>query len=281
MTRIPTLMIHGGAGRLVHPSQDLTRLRKKIRKILKLAHAELLRSNAMEAVVYAVQLMEDDPDFNAGTGSQLQGDGKARLTASVMDGKRERFAAVINLEGIKNPVLVAQALLHEKNRVLSGEGALRFARENGFKQKDTRTPAAIRRWKKHMEEKCDTVGACALDNYGHLASATSTGGRGFERPGRVSDSGMPVANHADVYCAISVTGIGEDIIDHGVAIRIATRARDHNNLKQAFQKTFREIEIQNRYLGAIGIDLKGKSVHQTTTDFLIWGCMQGSSVLIF
>ena len=268
----PTLILQGGAGRAWRNSSAGRGIRKKIAKILKLAYQRLLDSDALEAVTYAVRLLEDDPAFNAGTGSQLQADGKARLSASIMDGSTERFAAVINLERIKNPVLVARALLDQEDRILAGAGALRFAKEMGLKEKDTRTRESVRRWRKWKDENgYDTVGASALDRFGSLASATSTGGRGFERPGRVSDSGMPVANYADGLCAVSATGIGEEIIDEGLAIKIATRVRDGLSLQRAFDKTFREVRGAGRKMGAVGLDSKGNVVYATTTEVLIYG----------
>lgn len=339
----PVLILHGGAGGPISAKdgsasdgQDLGRpaqIRKKISKILRLAYQRLVRTDALEAVTYAVRLLEDDPYFNAGTGSQLQADGRARLSASVMDGSRQRFAAVINLERIKNPVLVARALLNEKDQVLSGEGAFQYATKKlGLKPFDNRTPNSIKRWKKWKtspltlpphsaadpplaetlspkgrgkEKKkwlassssflsplkgerikvrgliCDTVGACALDRFGNLAGATSTGGRGSERPGRVSDSGMPVANFADSRCAISATGIGEEIIDEGLAIKIAARVQDGMSLEKAFKKTFGEINRRQRKIGAIGIDRKGNVAFAKTTAVLLYGWTTGKKISLF
>jgi L-asparaginase len=271
----PVLILQGGAGRSTQGSRRPLRVRKKILRILNLAYEKLVETNSLEAVTYAVKLLEDDPEFNAGTGSQLQADGKARLSASIMDGSQERFAAVVNLERIKNPVLVAHALLDEEDRVLAGEGAFQFARKLGLKPADPRTAQAIRRWKKQTGKGYDTVGACALDRYGHLASATSTGGRGLERPGRVSDTGMPVANYADEHSAISATGIGEEIIDEGLAIKIATRVRDGLGLKRAFDKSFREIRSRGRRMGAVGVDSRGSVAYATTTEILIFGWKKG------
>jgi L-asparaginase len=282
MASQPVLIIQGGAGGRFLAPERKKRVRKKILRILKAAHEKLVKTNSsIEAVTYAVQLLEDDPDFNAGTGSQLQADGQARLSASIMDGLRERFASVINIERIKNPILVAKVLLREKDRILAGEGALQFAKKMGLKAADIRTEAAMKRWKKHRGIGFDTVGACALDLKGILASATSTGGRGLEYPGRVSDSGMPVANYADARAAISATGIGEEIIDEGLAIKIATRVRDGLSLRQAFRKTFQEVRLNKRSIGAIGLDSKGHAAWTTTTEILIYGWKKGRRIELF
>lgn len=148
-------------------------------------------------------------------------------------------------------------------------------RELGLKPTETRTKQSIRRWRRTKDGAYDTVGACALDRAGNLASATSTGGRGFERPGRVSDSGMPVANYANEYCAISATGIGEEIVDEGVALKIATRVQDGMSLEKAFQKTFDELRSRHRHLGAVGVDRKGNLFSDTTTEILIFGWRKG------
>ena len=277
----PVLILQAGAGRGFKDSHGAVKIRRKLTRILKLSYEKLVATNALEAVTYAVRLLEDDPEFNAGTGSQLQADGIARLSAAIMDGARLRFAGVVNLEKIKNPILVVRALLEEKDRVLAGTGALKFARKLGLKPEDPRTKESILRWKKWKENGYDTVGACALDRFGNLASATSTGGRGLERPGRVSDSAMPVANYADSRSAISATGIGEEIIEEGLAIKIATRVQDGLKLTQAFEKTFKEIRARGRRMGAIGIDVHGNLVHLTTTEVLLWAWRKGRKVEIF
>jgi L-asparaginase len=206
-----------------------------------------------------------------------------------MDGRLERFAGVINLEKIKNPILAASALLREDSRVLSGEGAQKYARALGLKLTDTRTADSVRRWKKNrncadvgtIDKGVDTVGAVALDRCGNLASATSTGGRGLERPGRVSDSGMPVANFADSRVAISATGIGEQIIEEGLAIKIATRVRDGMNLKQAFQKTFREVRAKVRRMGAVAVDVRGNIQAFTTTEVMLFAYHKNKSQIFY
>jgi L-asparaginase len=277
----PVLIIQGGAGRGYADPRRPARIRRKLTRVLRLAYGKLLKTSALEAVTYAVKLLEDDPEFNAGTGSQLQADGKARLSASLMDGAKERFAAVINLEKIRNPILVTRALLNEKDRVLAGDGAFRFAKALGLSPSDPRTPEAVRRWKKHKEGGYDTVGACALDRFGNLASATSTGGRGFERPGRVSDTGMPVANFADRRTAASATGIGEEIIDQGLAVKIATRVRDGASLEEAFRRTFQEVKARGHRIGAVGLDSRGNLAYRTTTEVLLWAWRKGRKVRHF
>ncbi len=272
----PVLIIHGGAGRRSKDAERSRRIRQKIELILDLSYGKLVNSNALDAVTYAVQMLEDDEDFNAGRGSRLQADGKARLSASIMDGKHEKFAGVINVQNLKNPIQLARMLLKEEFRVLAGKGALDFAIRRGFKPEDPRTPESIQRWKKSRVRGMDTVGACALDAAGNLASATSTGGRGYETPGRVSDSGMPVANYANRHCAVSATGIGEQIMDQALAVRVVTRVSDGSTLTEAFQKTFKEVKKNKRLMGAIGLDHKGRPAIGYTTEELVYGWTDGS-----
>jgi L-asparaginase len=266
------LILHGGAGSAPRPGRRAD-VQARIRRVLEAAYAELLCSGALAAAVAAVRLLEDDPAFNAGTGARVQSDGRARLSAAVMDGPRARFAGVVNVEGLANPVLAARLLLDEEDRVLAGEGAFRFARERGLPAAAPASAAGA--------GACDTVGACALDAAGQLACATSTGGKGRERPGRVSDSPMPVATYADALAAVSATGVGEEIMEAGLAVRIATRVRDGLAIGPAFRKTFREVRAAGLRMGAVGLDRKGNLAWDTTTAVLAYGWRKGRRTEIF
>ena len=264
------LVIHGGTG--VPPSADrLRRIRKHLHVIVDAASAYLHTHSALETVAFAVQRLEDNPLFNAGTGSVLQCDRHARMSASIMDGSVLRFAAVLNIERVRNPILVAHALLGEEDRVLAAAGATRFARAKGFGQWNPVTAARLRQWQQHMHERTEdgTVGAVALDRDGRLAAATSTGGKGCERVGRVSDSGLPVGNYADAQAAISCTGMGEQIIEEGLAIRLAQRIADGAALKHAFAIAFHELRMRHRQIGAIGVDRRGQVAWDTTAPVLL------------
>lgn len=263
----PVLVIHGGAGHLP-PRARIGQIRQRLRAISERAFEHLQHHSALEAAVFAVQRLEDDPFFNAGTGSALQQDKVARMSASVMDGSRLRFGAVVNIERVKNPVLVARALLEERDRILAGQQATRFARARGIPAWNPVTPARLQQWRTRRRGRHGTVGAVALDARGRLAAATSTGGKGFETPGRVSDSGLPVGNYANADVAISCTGIGEDIADEALAVRIAQRIMDGRSLQQAFAKAFRELRRHRRRAGAIGLDRDGRFAWATTTPVL-------------
>lgn len=261
------LCIHGGAGLRPAPER-LEALRSQLRAVSHRAARFLQRHSALETVVYAVRLLEDDPLFNAGTGSYLQRDGAARMSASVMDGTRHRFAAVLNIERVRHPILIAQRLLREPDRVLAGREATRFAQAHGAREWNPITPERRRQWRTRRRMKHGTVGAVARDRAGRLAAATSTGGKGFEQPGRVSDTGMPVGNYATSMVAISCTGIGEDILEEGLGVRLAQRVMDGMPLARAFAATHREVRRRHRQLGAIGVDARGRLAWFTTCPML-------------
>lgn len=230
----------------------------------------------MEAVVYAVTMLEDNPLFNAGTGSRLQSDGKARLTASLMDGSRQRFSAVVNIEKVKNPIRVAQLLQRERFTVLAGREATRFARANGFRPYNPVTSERLAEWQKRCKGagpkpirfRADTVGAVAIDRKGNIASATSTGGVGCETAGRVSDVASPCGTYADNLVGISCSGRGEDIVNAVLAARVATRVKDGVGLREAMELALRELEASGGMAGMIAIDKEGQTLCLYNTEFM-------------
>jgi L-asparaginase len=271
----PALIIHGGTG--ARDAGVLSRIKRSLASIVERAYETLLSSDAVSAAAEAVRLMEDDELFNAGTGSRLQKDGKARLSASLMDGASQKFTGVINLEDIQNPILVSKLLLKEKHRVLSGAGAQEFALSHGFKKGSPVTEVSLLAWKKRSKGS-DTVGACALDKEGKLASATSTGGIGHEIPGRVSDSAMPAGNFANAACAVSATGIGEEVIDECLAAKIVFLVTAGESLEEAFKKAFAEVRARKRSMGAVGLDRTGHFAWDTTSPELAFAWKKGSNL---
>jgi L-asparaginase len=267
----PLLIIHGG----LSPGNDphLAEKKAKIRDIAQKAYAFLLQNSALDTVTYAVQLLEDEPVYNAGTGAELQADGEARLSASLNDGETDQFSGVVNIEHIKNPILVAKCLLKEKNKVLSSQEAIHFALSKGFKKEIVKTSDSIERWQKKMHVKSDTVGACALDAQGRLACATSTGGSGGEIPGRVSDSCTPAGGFATKICAVSTTGQGEQILNECMAAKIVIRTQDMNSIKTAFAKSFEEVRSKKAEIGAIGIDKDGNIQWDEANGILVFAQM--------
>ncbi len=273
------LIIHGGLGSRPKSPRRESEVREALRSIAEKSYAFLQHHSAVEAAVYAVSLLEDAPLFNAGTGSKLQSDGVIRMTASVMDGERQRFAGVINIREVKNPVQVAARLLDYGDRVLAGEEALAFARVQGFPFHDPQTPARREEYAKRFGEQGGTVGCVALDGQGRLAAATSTGGKGFEIPGRVSDSATVAGNYANSFAAVSCTGIGEDIVDASLAARIVLRVTDGMSLTEACAKSLNDVRAQGGQAGVIALDSGGRMHPAATAPYLTWAMHDGTITL--
>lgn len=263
------ILIHGGAG-LLRSEERQAAIAQALSSISEAAWPTLCAAGARAAVVHAVQLLEDNPLFNAGLGSKLQADGVARLSASLCDGTRQRFSGVVNVEGLANPILLCRQLLEEKDRVLAGEGALQRGIELGLRTGDMRTEEAIAAWKRGLEGQTGTVGAVAVDSAGQVAAASSTGGRGLEQQGRVSDSCTVAGNYANRTSAITTTGVGEDIIDGALAVRLAESSRRGESLEAAGDELIKEMEAREWKAGFIGLDTQGSWVAKHTTEALYW-----------
>lgn len=277
------IIIHGGFF-----SESSTNLETKVAKqqallrIVKDSYDYLQSHSALETVVYAVSQLEDDALFNAGIGSQIQSDGKIRMSASLMDGSTLKMSGVINIEEVKNPVQVAQVLLDYDDKVLGGSGATNFARQHGFEKFTTEIPQRRAEYEAKVASKgLGTVGCVALDANGKIAVATSTGGKGFEIPGRISDSATVAGNYANAFCGVSLTGVGEDIVSGAVAAKIVTRVTDGFTLEQAFEKTFNELKPFDGFAGAIAIDSKGNIFHQDSHPSMVFASFDGENEEVF
>jgi L-asparaginase len=273
------LIIHGGFFSESHANLS-TKIAKQeaLSAIVTEGYAYMESHTALETVSYVLTLLEDNDLFNAGLGSQIQSDGRVRMSAALMDGKSSRFAGVINIENVRNPILVAEQLLSYDDRVLSGEGALRFARNKGFGYFDPITAQRQEEFdaKLNQQENKGTVGCVALDADGNIAAATSTGGKGFEIPCRVSDSATVAGNYANAYAGISCTGVGEDIVSVGLALKIATRVSDGFTLKDATEKTFAELAEIDGFAGVIAISKTGEIFHMDSHLYMVWASFDGN-----
>ena len=272
------IIIHGGFFSESQTNQEVKKAKQDaLAEIVKLGHKYLQNHTAVETVVYTTCLLENCDLFNAGTGSQIQSDGKIRLSASLMDGKTMRFSGVINIEDVKNPICIAEKLMPFDDRVLSGHGALTFARENGFGYYNPEIPQRRKEYDKKLSDaiRLGTVGCVALDVHGDLAAATSTGGKGFEIPGRVSDSATTAGNYANSFAGISCTGVGEDIVSGAVASNIVTRVTDGMPLALATEKTLNELKPYDGFAGIIGISATGEIYHADTHPYMVWASYDG------
>ena len=277
------IIIHGGFF-----SESSTNHETKVAKqeallrIVKDSYVYLQSHSAVETVVYAVSLLEDDELFNAGIGSQIQSDGKIRMSASLMDGTTEKFSGVINIEDVKNPIQVAEVLMKVDDRVLGGSGATNFARQHGFESFSTEIPQRRSEYEAKLASSgTGTVGCVALDAHGNLAAATSTGGKGFEIPGRISDSATVAGNYANSFCGVSLTGVGEDIVSGAVASKIVTRVTDGFTLEKAFEKTFAELKPYDGFAGAIAIDKDGNLFHLDSHPSMVFASFDGEKETVF
>ncbi len=277
------IIIHGGFFSESSKSDEIKKAKQSaLERVVKSSYEYLKTHTALEAVVFAVEQLENDELFNAGLGSQIQSDGKIRMSASIMDGTSSRFSGVINIEGVKNPVRVAEKLFTYDDRVLGGEGANDFARKNGFEKYVVET----KQRRAEYEEKLSsagkgTVGCVALDATGKIAASTSTGGKGFEMPGRISDSATTAGNYANAFCGVSCTGVGEDIVSGSVASKIVTRVTDGIEIKKAFEKTFSELKSYDGFAGAIGIDSNGNIFHQDSHPKMVFASFDGKNFEVF
>jgi L-asparaginase len=277
------IIIHGGFFSESSTSHE-TKIAKQnsLLRIVKDSYKYLKTHSAMETVVYAVSLLEDDALFNAGIGSQIQSDGKIRMSASLMDGETSKFSGVINIEEVKNPIQVALELMKVDDRVLGGSGATDFARQHGFEQFSTEIPQRRTEYEAKLAVTgTGTVGCVALDFYGNLAVATSTGGKGFEIPGRISDSATVAGNYVNEFCGVSLTGVGEDIVSNATAAKIVTRVTDGFSLDKAFEKTFSELKPYDGFAGAIAIDKYGNMFHQDSHPSMVFASFDGENEEVF
>lgn len=277
------LIIHGGFFSESSTSPE-TKLAKQesLRNILRKSYEYMQTHSALETVVLAVEMLENDPLFNAGIGSQIQSDGQIRMSASIMDGVTKKFSGVINIQHVENPVRVAEKLLVYDDRVLGGEGALDFARKNDFQDFNPEIPQRRAEYEARVASLgLGTVGCVALDKEGRIAASTSTGGKGFEIPGRISDSATIAGNFANEFCGVSCTGVGEDIVSGAVATKIAVRVSDGFPIAKAFEKTFQELKPFDGYAGAIAIDHLGNICHQDSHPSMFYGSFDGIDFDIF
>lgn len=233
----PAIIVHGGAWRI--PADEHEAHKDGCRRAA-VAGYKILASGgtALDAVETAVTLLEDDPTFDAGTGSHLNQAGAVQLDAGMMDGATLQVGAVAAVERVKNPIQLARRLLTSPHNMFVGQGALEWARRCGLPLVDPAeliVPREQKRYEYHLKhgppslsqafkQPDGTVGAVAIDRAGNLAAATSTGGTLFKPVGRVGDSPLPGCGYyADNQsAAVSCTGHGESII----RIQLARTAAD-------------------------------------------------------
>jgi beta-aspartyl-peptidase (threonine type) len=244
---VPAIVIHGGAGTIERSNlsaQEETEIRAVLQRALDTGYSILENGgSATDAVMAAITILEDAPQFNAGKGAVMNDAGTHELDASIMDGLNLNAGAVAGSSIIKNPILAAnEVMLRSPHVLLTGKGADEFARQQKLsivENKYFTTPAVQEKWKKLKSErqntrgesvptirefsKFGTVGAVAIDKEGSLAAGTSTGGMMGKLYNRVGDSPIIGAGtYADNNtCAVSCTGHGEYFMRIAVAKEIS------------------------------------------------------------
>lgn len=283
------LVLHGGAGVIERndmPAAREAEYRSKLTEARDAGYAVLERGGtALDAVVAVIMILEDSPLFNAGKGAVMTTDGTCELDSSIMNGRTQAAGAIAGVKHIKNPITLARAVMEKSEHVmLSGDGAEKFAQEQGFslvpneyfqtelgrQQLDKAKQRAATKKTASVPSPADahfdrivkygTVGCAALDQSGNLAAGTSTGGMTNKRFGRIGDApiiGAGTYAHNDT-CAISATGWGEYFIRVGVARDIAAQIEyQHLPLATAAATTIAKVGKLGGDGGVVAIDRHG------------------------
>jgi len=285
--RVPTLIVHGGAG--ADPADGRDEVRAGMRSAVAAGWRVLGDGGrAVDAVEAAVRALEDHPRFNAGRGAVLTATGTVELDASIMEGDRLRCGAVGAVSGMANAITLARRVMDDGRHVLIvGDGALQFARAAGMPECDPASLVTERQRGRWLDRErtagaagtasaAGTVGAVALDRHGTMAAATSTGGIFGKLPGRVGDSALiGSGTYADsTLGGVSCTGDGEAII----RVALARRALDY--LKEADDATYAAqvavdllVEEGQGQGGLILLDWRGRAGYAHSTPFMPVGLM--------
>ena len=266
------IAIHGGAGENEWEHMDAATeaaYRASLAKALAAGSNVLKRrGTALDAVEVAVEVLEDDPLFNAGRGSAFAADGTNEMDAALMDGSTLAAGSVADVHFTRHPIALARAVMeHTPYVMMVGEGADAFARAQDIEQKPRSFFFTEMRWREFeslmkqsgrpvpprpkgvplesgghgaallpiFAHRYGTVGAVARDSAGHLAAATSTGGMQGKMPGRVGDSPLIGAGTyaSDHSCAVSGTGVGEYFIRLTLAREVCTLVQEGKTPQQA------------------------------------------------
>jgi beta-aspartyl-peptidase (threonine type) len=303
------IICHAGAGTIDDKAAYGAGLTEAIDEAYRLLRQS---ASAMEAVVTAVSMMEDNPLYDAGTGSDLTIDGQIEMDASLMT-QEGRFGGVAGITGVKNPILVAQKVMTETDHLLlCGLGATEFARKMGFEDYSVVTERARTRLQKVVdhgsryfhkmnqqrfpggvppvpeggadlrpESKMGTVGAVARDKHGNLAVATSSGGIIGRMRGRVGDAAiLGAGTYAGPGGAVSCTGHGEEIMRRALARDIVERM---TTMPASTAMTLVVSEARRKKLafGAIGFDARGGICYGHTTPDMAYGYKVAERVFLF
>jgi L-asparaginase / beta-aspartyl-peptidase len=279
-----TIVIHGGAGTI---SKDLPDSVKQayinsLKKALNIGKNILGKGGtSLDACEQVIRYFENNPKFNAGKGAVYTSAGTHEMDASIMNGKDLSCGAVAGVEHVPHPISLARLVMEKTPHVLLAyQGAEEFAKQMGIKlvpQSYFDTPKRLKQLKEYQkklkEGKHGTVGCVALDEYGNLAAATSTGGMTNKMPGRIGDSPLigdgTYANNKT--CAVSCTGWGEKFIKNTVAFNVSALMEYKGlSLKDAADQIIYKV-LQPGDGGLIAVDKDGKYTMPFSTEGMFRG----------
>jgi len=260
--------------------------------------------DALEAVTIAVEMLENEPLFNAGIGSVIAADGSVTMDASIMRGSDAAAGSVVNVKKIRHPIRAAKMVLDNNWLVmLNGAAADDFAIKNGVEevsQEWLTTDLRQAQWKKwkdaksrpgstdeddeaildHDGEGMGTVGAVAIDSKGVLAAATSTGGMTGKPDGRIGDTPIIGAGTwADERVAVSCTGVGEAFIRTCAAHEVAGRVKVGEALVDACENMLEMVAPLGGRGGVIAIDSEGNIAIPFQTMLMYRGYWKNGEVM--
>lgn len=287
-----------------------------------LAGRKILESggSALDAALASAVALEDNPIFNAGTGAVLNLDGFVELDACVMvspggDFTTTRIGAVTGLQRVKNPIIVAKQVMEETDHVmLTGDGALRFARVMGHRDYDPITADRRADWqdkrsklenelesqpdatglptprqfklrsflKTHPEFAGGTIGVVARDAHGVICAATSTGGYTMKLPGRVGDTPLPgCGTYASVFAGASATGTGEYVIRSLACRQISDNVERGMSIAKAVDTMLDQLGRDfDADVGFIAIDVNGEPYGNHRTRDMPHAYFSGASEIV-
>ena len=280
----PKIIVHGGAWTI--PDDRKQAHLDGCRHAVEAAYPLLLDgASALDAVQAAINVLEKDDTFDAGRGAVLNADGQIELDASIMDGRDLNFGAVAGVRRFMTPVDIARKVLETEFCFLIGDGAERFAREQGLLECDPRDLFVERELQLYEKLRSQdgystheafapvpqgTVGAVAIDRDGNIAASTSTGGTPYKLPGRVGDS--PICG-AGVYAdnelgGASCTGFGEGVIRTLMCSKACEYLKQHgadDAAKEAISMLYRRVA---GHAGVILLDKDGNYGIYHNTDHM-------------
>ena len=275
-----TIVIHGGAGTFDKSFNDSLKNEylNSLKKALSIGQKILENGGkSIDAVEKVINYFENNPKFNAGKGAVFTSAGTHELDASIMNGKDLSCGAVAGVKHIENPVSLARLVMEKtKHIMLCGAGADAFGKKmdvSYVKNSYFDTPRRLRQYEEIKNSKHGTVGCVALDTYGNLAAATSTGGTGYKMPGRVGDSPIigagTYANNKT--CAVSCTGEGELFIKNNIAFNLSALMEYKNmSLKDAANELIYTTLDKNTG-GLISVDKDGNYTMPFNTNGMLRG----------